>query len=288
MKVNQLKNVTKIFTLCLSIFLLNSCANDKMSHEKISVVDVSVNKSFEAVTPKANNLTYNNETVNVTPKNLKIIKSAQAKYKVKDVKKVTRQIKKEALKHHAYISDLRFENNLYKKENRFTIKIPHQNFDIIMDSIGSFVEFVDYENITTQDVTEEYVDLETRLKTKLEVKERYESILRKNAKTVKDILLTEDKLRVLQEEIEAVQGRLKYLTSKVSYSTIQIDLYETVDYKKEPIAYKKTFGSKIKEAFSFGFNFIESLFIGLIHIWPLFIIAFFALLYFRKQKMKKD
>lgn len=49
-----------------------------------------------------------------------------------------------------------------------------------MDSINSVVEFVEFENITTKDVTEEYIDLETRLKTKQEVKQRYEDILCKN------------------------------------------------------------------------------------------------------------
>jgi len=287
MIVNQLKKQFKNFTLCLLILLFNSCAKEKMYEEDITVSNVSIGKSYEAIEAKDKNLTYNNSSVNVIPKNLKIIKSAQAKYKVKDVKKVTNQIRKTAVNHNAYISDLRFENNLYKKENRFTIKIPHQNFDALMDSISLFIEFVDYENITTEDVTEEYIDLETRLITKLEVKERYESILRKKAKTVKDILLTEDKLRVLQEEIEVAQGRLKYLTNKVSYSTIQVDLYETVDFKEEPVAYNKTFGAKIKNAFFVGFNFIKSLCIGLIHIWPLFIIIFFMLLYFRKKNKTK-
>ena len=121
------------------------------------------------------------------PLDLKIIKSATARYKVKNVKQATYKIKAIAQKHGAYISDLRFQNDLYKKENRFTIKVPQKYFDIVMDSVNAVVDFVEYENITTKDVTEEYIDLETRLKTKLEVKERYESILRKNAKTVEDI-----------------------------------------------------------------------------------------------------
>lgn len=146
--------------------------------------------------------------------------------------------------------------------------------------------FVDYENITAQDVTEEYIDIQTRLKTKLEVKERYEHILRKNAKTVEDILLTEDKLRIIQEEIEAAQGRLKYLMSKVSYSTIQIDLYETVNYIKEPVSYQKTFGAKIKNGFSFGFKIIEYVFIGVIYMWSLLLILFSALFFVKMKKRK--
>jgi len=218
------------------------------------------------------------------PKDLKIIKSASARYKVKNVKEATRKIKKIAQKHHAYISDLRFgfENDLYKKENRFTIKVPQKYFDKVMDSVNTIVEFVEFENITTKDVTEEYVDLETRLKTKIEVKGRYESILRKNARTVEDILATEDKLRIIQEEIEAAQGRLKYLSSKVAFSTIQIDLYETVDYKEEPESYTKTFWSKVKEAFSSGWIGVQAILLIFINIWPMLIVG--AVLYFFIRK----
>ena len=287
MKVNQLKKRFKILTIVFLACNLLACSNESRYKERISVADTAVTEKFEALETSSKELSLSKDvTANTIPNNLKIIKSAQAKYKVVDVKKVTNLIKQAAAKNQAYISDLRFENNLYKKENRFTIKIPAQYFDVMMDSISSFVEFVDYENITTQDVTEEYIDIQTRLKTKLEVKERYEHILRKNAKTVEDILLTEDKLRIIQEEIEAAQGRLKYLTSKVSYSTIQIDLYETVNYMKEPVSYQKTFGAKIKNGFSFGFKIIEYVFIGVIYMWPLLLILFSALFFVKMKKRK--
>ena len=155
-----------------------------------------------------------------------------------------------------------------------------------MDSIGIVAEFVDFENITTKDVTEEYLDIETRLKTKREVKARLEVILKKNAKTVEDILATEERLRVLQEEIEASQGRLNYFTNKVAFSSIEIELYQTVDYKKEPLVYKKTFWNKTKEGFDFGWNFLETFVIGIFHIWPLLVIGLLIYL-LRKRKFLK-
>ncbi len=286
MKANQLKNVFKIVFILVMLVAVVACNNNVPKHdESISLSEVELNEDFESIIQdNTAKVLKQDASTNAIPKHLKIIKSAKAKYKVKDVKKATDQIKQVAFKYSAYISDLRFENNLYKKENRFTIKIPEHHFDSMMDSISNFVEFIDYENITTQDVTEEYIDIQSRLKTKLEVKQRYESILRKNAITVEDILATEDKLRIIQEEIEAAQGRLKYLTNKVSYSTIHIDLYETVEYKEEPTAYNKTFWSKIKEGISFGWSFLESLFIGIIHVWPLIIIGALAFLYIRKRR----
>ena len=283
MKVKVLKYRFKIISL-LFFTLCFSC-NENNYKESVMTSPVDITDDFETIEAEK---TITNPIINQSnvPLDLKIIKSATARYKVKNVKKATYDIKMLARKHKAYISDLRFENDLYKKENRFTIKVPKNQFDILMDSVHTVVDFVEYENISTKDVTEEYMDLETRLKTKIEVKVRFENILRKNAKTVEDILKTEDKLRVIQEEIESAQGRLKYLTNKVAFSTIQIDLYESVDYVEKPASYSKTFLDKAKQGISNGWAFIEGFIIVLINIWPLLIIGTISFILVKKRIKK--
>ncbi|WP_299334837.1 DUF4349 domain-containing protein [uncultured Psychroserpens sp.] len=273
-----------IFSIWISVMSCNHNANYK---ENVSLATADIKDDYEVVSDEAQTALQSEVGISQVPADLKIIKSANARYKVENVKTATRKIKRIAQSYGAYISDLRFENNLYQKENRFTIKIPQQYFDTMMDSIGFMVEFVEYENITTKDVTEEYIDIQTRLETKKEVKARYEMILRKNAITVEDILTTEDKLRIIQEEIESAQGRLKYLTNKVSYSTIQIDLYETVAYKEEPESYSKTFFAKGKEGLTYGWHIIESLILALIYVWPLVIIGTVLFFVIRKKIRKR-
>ncbi|WP_298759028.1 DUF4349 domain-containing protein [uncultured Psychroserpens sp.] len=283
--MNAILVKSKIKFLILFVILLScmACSMDSKYSESLPVTTTGADEDYEAIYDGDDKALKSQVGMNQVPADLKIIKSANARYKVKDVKTTTRKIKHIAQKYGAYISDLRFENNLYQKENRFTIKIPQQYFDVMMDSIGFMVEFVEYENITTKDVTEEYIDIHTRLETKKEVKTRYESILRKNAITVEDILATEDKLRIIQEEIESAQGRLKYLTNKVSYSTIQIDLYETVEYTEEPESYSKTFFAKGKEGLNNGWTIIESFILGLIYVWPLVIIGVIVFFVVKKK-----
>jgi len=216
-----------------------------------------------------------------TPKNLKIIKTATSRYKVDDVKKATATIKKMAEQYGAYISELQFNNTLYEKQNKFTVKVPNAAFDAMMDTIAGTATFIEFENITTKDVTEEFTDITARLKTKQAVKARYEEVLRKRAVTVEDILLTEDKLRIIQEEIEAAQGRLQYLSDKVAFSTIHIDLYETVNYVDTPESYSKTFIDKAKNGFSNGWSIVEVLILGLITIWPLLLLGVLATVFVR-------
>ncbi len=283
MKAKTLKNRFKILIIVLCSFCL-ACNNNSYK-ESVMANSVEVTEDFETIETEKIIGKYKTNQNNI-PLDLKIIKSASARYKVKNVKEATYKIKAIAQKHGAYVSDLRFQNDLYKKENRFTIKVPQLYFDTVMDSVNTIVDFVEYENITTKDVTEEYIDLETRLKTKIEVKQRYENILRKNAKTVEDILKTEDKLRVIQEEIESAQGRLKYLTNKVAFSTIQINLYETVDYIEEPTSYTKTFWDKTKQGLTNGWTFIESFIIFLINIWPLLIVGIVSFILIKKRLKK--
>lgn len=218
------------------------------------------------------------------PNHLKIIKSAKVRYKVKNVKKATAQIKQMAYGYNAYISDMTFENNLHSLENRFTVKVPKESFGFLMDSIAKVAEFIDYESIATEDITENYVDVEARLKTKQAVKVRYENILVSKAKTVKDILATEEKLRVIQEEIEAAEGKLNYWSNKVAFSTIQIDLYETVNYKEEPSSYNKSFWAKGKKGITFGWRFVENTILAIIHIWPILLLGIGILFFFKRRR----
>lgn len=280
MKTNKSNSVIKFLTSVFIILLFMSCS--KNHSEKMAIENVDVSENYDAVKENVDEIS----SIKAKPVNLKIIKSASVKYKVKDVKLTARRIQKITEELNGYISDLRFENNLYQKENKFTIKVPQNNFNSIMDSIAKFADFVDFENITSKDVTEEYIDLQTRLNTKLEVKKRYETILRNKAKTVKDILATEEKLRVIQEEIEASQGKLNYLSNRVSLSTIQVNLYETVAYKEEPNSYTKTFLSKTKNGFSYGWKLVENIIIGIITIWPLIIIGF--LVFFLIKRRRKN
>ncbi|WP_225037032.1 DUF4349 domain-containing protein [Winogradskyella sp. SM1960] len=278
MKRKSLKTVLK---LCVMAILFVAC-NHSESSKNFALKGVDVETDFGAIE------TDDEESNKPLPelKNLKIIKSANVRYKVKDVKRATEVVKQISQAYNSYISDLRFENNLYKKENRFTLKVPVRDFDVIMDSISSVAEFIEYENITTKDVTSEFIDVEARLKTKLEVKERYESILRTKAKSVKDLLDVEEKLRHIQEEIESSQGQLKYLTNKVAFSTIQIDLYETVEYIEEPEHYKKTFFAELKEGFTSGWEVLKLFFIGLVYIWPFMIIGIIAFILIKKRVKK--
>lgn len=263
----------KILQVLCFLFLALSCSQAEKNYGDVLE---SIPKE-EIIEASVSNISENE----IVTDKLKIIKNADCRIKVNNVGQATLLSKEIVSKYEGYVSAESFTHTNYAKENRFTIRIPKENFDEVLDSICALADFVDYKNISTLDVTEEYIDIKSRLKTKLEVKQRYEIILKTSAKTVEDILLTEDKLRVLQEEIEAAQGRLNYLTNRVSYSTIQFDLYETIVPKDEPQKYVKSFMEKAEDGLSFGWNLLQYLFLVLFYVWPLVLLGISVFIYFK-------
>jgi len=301
MNAITLKRIVKSYLLVFLFLISISCHENSADHSEVLVLEnVDLRNDFKSVddeidedektTDVSNGLTStqtNQLLESNIPTDLKIIKTASTRYKVKNIEQALADIKQVMYVNGGYISELRFDKNYEEKQNRFTIKIPKANFDLMLDGIQKFAEETDYVNISTTDVTEKYMDIQTRLKTKLEVKERLEAVLRKNAKTVKDILATEAELRVIQEEIEAAQGKIKYMSSRVAFSTIQVEIYETITFKEKPVSYEKGFGAKAKEGLSAGWHFIQNLAISILYVWPIILIGIVGVIFFRRWRKRK-
>ncbi|MEL7161770.1 MAG: DUF4349 domain-containing protein, partial [Bacteroidota bacterium] len=80
------------------------------------------------------------------------------------------------------------------------------------------------------------------------------------------------KIRVITEEIEAKEGRLRYLRDQVSLSTLTLELYETQEYRETGETYTRSFGSKILASLGLGWAMIQDVLLFLAAIWPLLIL----------------
>jgi len=96
----------------------------------------------------------------------RIIKTANIKFKVVDVDQSTRDVQKIIKTKGAYISDMNQSKNRDHFYSEITIRVPNLYFEDVLNQLALSGEKVDYKRITSQDVTEEYVDIQTRLKTK--------------------------------------------------------------------------------------------------------------------------
>ncbi len=194
----------------------------------------------------------------------KIVKEGKITFETDDIRDTKEFVTSVADRLGGYIAG----DNLYDRRNRvtqqLTIRVPAGNFDQLLAEIVQRAGEADSKNITVHDITEEYIDIEARIEVKKDIERRYRELLER-AVTIEDILNIEKEIGALRAEIESVEGRLRYLKDQVSFSTLTVEYYE-----------KKSFASgypaRIAQAIKQGWDLLLMLIIGLIHLWPLFII----------------
>ena len=101
------------------------------------------------------------------------------------------------------------------------------NFDRAQNDIDALGN-VKSRKISGQDVTEEYVDLQSRLRN-YEAQEAQMLALMQRAQTIEEILSVQSRLSEVQSQIEQIKGRITYMESRTDFATITVDLRETKD-----------------------------------------------------------
>ncbi|RDC63671.1 DUF4349 domain-containing protein [Adhaeribacter pallidiroseus] len=213
------------------------------------------------------------------PTNLdqKIIRKATLRFQVADFRKsaeVINQIIPQFQGQLLSANENRTENTL---ESNSVIKVLPQQFEPLIAKLAEQSIYLDSKNITSEDVTTEYIDIAARLKTKKAVELRYLDLLQQ-ARTVKDIIAVENQLRQIQEEIESTEARITYLSRQTSYNTIELTYYQKLGATSSP---DTSFAVRVRNALQGGWDVLLGLLIGLIHLWPLLLIFPVLFIYLR-------
>lgn len=251
----------------LSISTLNSCqkSNDGAIQSK-DAVGLSSPQAESASSDAVTNSTQPIPTQHVdTNVQRMLTKEGNLSWETSNVDKTHASIVAQAKKSNAYISsDNRFRDE-YQMTNKMSIRIPSNQFDDFISSIENDVNNFDEKRIEVIDVTEEYIDVSARMKTKKELELHYYDLL-KQTKNVTEILQVEEQLNIVRSEIESADGRLKYLKDKVNMSTIHLSFYETTS---APVGF---FG-QIGKSFVAGWKGMLYFILGLITAWPIVLIV---------------
>lgn len=220
-------------------------------------------------------------------KNQKIIKTADVRFQVKNLAKSIAKIQAMIRKHQGYVSSAKQDRHYRLLQSNIIVRVESDKFEDLLDEMTQESIFLDHKNVKADDVTEEFMDIQTRLKTKRAVEKRYLDILEK-ARTIEEILKVENQLRVIREEIEAKEGRLKFLTDQINYSTINMEIYQRIEATQAP---SDSFITKIGRGFKAGWQGILSFIINLAYTWPLLLVlgvgGYFTIKYVRKKSQRK-
>ena len=104
-----------------------------------------------------------------------------------------------------------------------TVRVPADDLNRLMSEVKKLALSVDRENTEARDVTRDYVDLDARLRNAQVEEAQYLQIL-KRATTIKDTLEGTEKLSSVRGRIEQLQGEMKYLSTQIEMSSLEISL----------------------------------------------------------------
>ncbi len=272
----------KLFTLFIAFLLISSCQSGSRE-------DMMVNQSakMEEAIPEArlsdqDTAAPGEASLPVETVRKKIIRDGRMGIKTNDLEAAKARVDSLVKSHGGYYSRESLNNSDYETSYMLSIRIPSAAFDRFIAGVESADGEVMYKEVASRDVTDQFIDLETRLTNKQEYLGRYRELLKKAA-NVKEILEIEEKIRLLEEEIESVTGRLKYLGDQVDYSTLELTLTRHKGFKYSPDT-RGDFGERLKQSLSKGWHGFVSFLLFLIRLWPFWLLAVPVVYFWRRYR----
>jgi len=215
------------------------------------------------------------------PVDRKIIKEGEIEFETPDVNQTRALLVQTVKELNGYFTTDNTSVHTEKIEHKVTVRVPADKFDLLLQTITTNISTLERKRIRAIDVTEEYIDIETRIQTKKDLLARYTVIL-KQANKVEDLLSIEREIGALQEDIESVERRIAELKDRLTFSTLYVTYYQKT---------KPAFGffSRFTDAIQGGWTGFQLFIIALTNLWVFIILAvaaFFAFKMWRKRRKK--
>jgi hypothetical protein len=237
----------KSFLILALLFLFVNCGDkeDRLSYKKESPEvleeDISTsgsldapksdeNRSGEFEKDKTKNVSYQTGdqegSGQVQVLDRLIIRTGNMKLEVESFDETEKKIVESVRNHNGFVSNNTSKlNTSGQKQGTIVVRVPTDKYDALISDIASFGKVMS-QNISSRDVTEEYIDLEARQKTQKELEQRLLKLLSERTARLTDIVEVEEKLASVRRNIESTEGRMRFLRNQAEFSTLTISVYE--------------------------------------------------------------
>jgi len=157
---------------------------------------------------------------------LKLIRTGQAVVEIANYRHAEQALGRLVQSLGGYVADSRAERDDQGHEHgTLVLRIPAERFAEALTGMAG-LGTVRSQNVSAQDVTKAYTDLETRLRVKRDTAERLRDILRTRTAKLSDVLEAERELARVVEEIEQAEGERRFYDQQVALSTLTVELRE--------------------------------------------------------------
>lgn len=156
-----------------------------------------------------------------------IIRSAELALKVEDTERALAQVKDIAASLGGYVANSNLGRVEEKLRGSVTIRVPAESFDAAIEQLKAIAIQVERESTSSQDVTEEYTDLDAQLRNLEATEKELLALLtevREKTGEAEDVLAVHRELTNIRGQIEQVKGRMQYLERMTALATITVEL----------------------------------------------------------------
>lgn len=295
-----MKTIPKVGLAILILGIAYSCKQAEESENATSTADyatatdsASVISSSAAVQPKNSNR--------------KFVRTANIKFKVKNVAKSTYAIENVTNKFGGFVTYTNLESHINNKEetrvsqdsilettkftvdNNITIRVPNTKLDTVIKSIAKEIDFLDSRLIKADDVTLQMLSNKLAQKRSESTENRIANSIDSKGKKLNQVMAAEETLDTKKEANDNKTIENLSLNDQVNFSTLTINLYQRESIKHELYPseksinnYRPNLGLQIWDSLKTGWFMLESIIAFIIQLWAIFLILFLGWIGYKK------
>lgn len=277
----------KIFFAVLSLSILVACGATEQRSADTKPVPEGEKTNRAKLDPKEGmmpvSLQQADQTQSITEAlNRKIIKDAEVTLEVDSPIEIQGRVTSIAETHGGFV--VTSESKQRPAENpservidvSLTIRVPSSQFGPTRDEIIALSKNVLDKKTTGQDVTEEFIDLEARIKTQLALEAQFMEIM-KQANKVADALEVQRQIAEVRTEIEKLEGRKRFLENRSSLSTITVNLKAPTTIVVNPTGFTREVKEATRESVAVAREIVLFLIRFVIVMIPIFLLLLLPL-----------
>jgi hypothetical protein len=296
-----MNKITKLsLTLLAVITILISCkkseAGEEAMAEKVATASDSISSSA---------------AVEKEGSSRKFIRTADLKFKVKNVTQSTYAIENITNKFDGFVTYTNLQSNIidkfetkvsqdstlettrYNVENNITIRVPNKRLDTVIKSIAKQIDFLDYRIIKADDVSLKMLSNQLSQKRSSNNEKRIEKAIDTKRKKINDIMDAETNLANQKEQNDTAKLENLSIQDQVNFSTLTILIYQHESVKQEMNAntkdynyYKPHIGIRILDSLKSGWYVLQDVIVFLFEIWWLLFISIGGFFLYKKYFKK--
>jgi hypothetical protein len=294
-----MKTITKLGLVTFAFAVtLYSCKQAEATAEEAVEENVKLEKSADTIA----NLVQKKDL------NRKFIRTADIKFKVKNVPQSTYAIENTTAKFGGFVTytnlqsdisektktkisqDSTLETTKYNVENNITIRVPNTQLDTILKTISKQIDFLDFRVIKADDVSLQILANQLAQNRSISQEKRVQKAVDTKGKKLTTIIDAEENLNAKKEANDSKKLENLSLQDQVNFSTVTLQIYQRETIKQEVVAnekmYRQNIGSKIIDGLRTGWFMLEEIIAFIIQLWSLFLIGIICFLVYKKYLKK--